>query len=103
MLSCVDGSNLAPLLLLQFKVKVDSLLGARPPLTGQVSDTATPEETRPSALYVEGQLSAYGEVLGLPARTRYAEAAQRGPVGHLAILSCQGMVPVLWAGARLQN
>ncbi|KAK9811578.1 hypothetical protein WJX72_006428 [[Myrmecia] bisecta] len=58
---------------LQFRVRVDKLLGRLPAYLD-----CTPEDlvegVRPSSLYVVGQLCAHGEVLGLPSRSRYAEA-----------------------------
>lgn len=59
--------------LLQVQVRVDRLLGCLP------ADAQDPAgEPRPAALCVEGRLCSYGEALGIPARTTWAEAGAGG-------------------------
>lgn len=60
-------------MLLQVKVKACSLLG-RLPTYLRKTDEELKEGIRPSSLYVTLRLGAHGEDLGLPCRTRYAEA-----------------------------
>ncbi len=65
----------------QVKVKLGTLFGdigpRQPASTGKRAAAATNGTSRsgavqPVALYVEAQLCAYGETLGLPCRTRWA-------------------------------
>ena len=64
----------------QVRVRVDRLLGRLPALqhTRGVDGDAGGEEARTPALYVVAALCALGEVLALPARSPYAQAAQDG-------------------------
>lgn len=58
---------------MQLQLRVDRLLGCLPAYR-----EADGEPLRPSALAVEGRLCSYGEALGIPARTAWAEAGSEG-------------------------
>ena len=63
--------------LLQVQVRVDRLLGCLPAYRkAEVGGSAG--GVRPSALQVEARLCSYGEPLGIPARTPWAEAGSGG-------------------------
>ena len=55
---------------------MDRLLGCLPAY--REAEAVGDGAVRPSALCVEGQLSSYGEVLGISARTQWAEAGAAG-------------------------
>lgn len=58
----------------QVQLRIDRLLGCLPTYREANGGAGT----RPSALCVEGRLCSYGEPLGIPARTPWAEAVHSG-------------------------
>lgn len=65
--------------LLQVQCRVDCLVGCPAFSHGQSgTHSDAPLSAFPSAVYVEGWISSYGERLGIPARTPWADASQGG-------------------------
>ncbi len=61
----------------QVQLRIDRLLGSLPAYR-EAEATDGGAGPRPSALCVEGRLCCYGEALGIPARTPWAEAGPSG-------------------------